>query len=409
MEKDLAKTSYDFGPFRLDVTERRLLRDGCVVPLRTKLFDTLLVLVRQSGHLVEKHELMATVWPDAIVEDTNLTHTISMLRKVLGERAPGLDYVETVSKRGYRFIADVRETESSPPAAAGESAGNRAALHQRVQFCRTADNVRLAYATVGEGPVIVKTANWMNHLEFDWQSPVWRHLVEELARDHTLVRYDERGNGLSDWDVADISFDAFVRDLETVVDALGIPRFALFGISQGVPVSIAYAARHPDRVSRLILHAGPAKGFGRADDPEILQRIEAMKTLIADGWGRHNSPIRQFLTSTFLPDGTPEQWAWFTELQRVSASPENAVRLLTAISDIDVSALLGQVRVPTLVLHSLHDEIIPFAFGKDIACEIPGASFVALDSRNHLIVEHEKAWPVYRDEIRRFLRTTGSA
>ena len=408
MEKDLARTSYDFGPFRLDVTERRLLRDGRVVPLRTKLFDTLLVLVRQSGHLVEKHELMATVWPDAIVEDTNLTHTISMLRKVLGERAPGLDYVETVSKRGYRFIADVRETESSPPAAAGESAGNRAALHQRVQFCRTADNVRLAYATVGEGPVIVKTANWMNHLEFDWQSPVWRHLVEELARDHTLVRYDERGNGLSDWDVADISFDAFVRDLETVVDALGIPRFALFGISQGVPVSIAYAARHPDRVSRLILHAGPAKGFGRADDPEILQRIEAMKTLIADGWGRHNSPIRQFLTSTFLPDGTPEQWAWFTELQRVSASPENAVRLLTAISDIDVSALLGQVRVPTLVLHSLHDEIIPFAFGKDIACEIPGASFVALDSRNHLIVEHEKAWPVYRDEIRRFLLTTGA-
>lgn len=158
----------------------------------------------------------------------------------------------------------------------------------------------------------------------------------------------------------------------------------------------------------MILHAGPAKGFGRADDPEILQRIEAMKTLIADGWGRHNSPIRQFLTSTFLPDGTPEQWAWFTELQRVSASPENAVRLLTAISDIDVSALLGQVRVPTLVLHSLHDEIIPFAFGKDIACEIPGASFVALDSRNHLIVEHEKAWPVYRDEIRRFLLTTGA-
>ena len=379
------------------------------MPLRTKLFDTLLVLVRQSGHLVEKHELMATVWPDAIVEDTNLTHTISMLRKVLGERAPGLEYVETVSKRGYRFIADVRETESSPPAGAGEAAGNRAALHQRVQFCRTADNVRLAYATVGEGPVIVKTANWMNHLEFDWQSPVWRHLVEELARDHTLVRYDERGNGLSDWDVADISFDAFVRDLETVVDAIGISRFALFGISQGVPVAIAYAARHPERVGRLILHAGPAKGFGRADDPEILQRIEAMKTLIADGWGRHNSPIRQFLTSTFLPEGTPEQWAWFTELQRVSASPENAVRLLTAISDIDVSALLGQVRVPTLVLHSLHDEIIPFAFGKDIACEIPGASFVALDSRNHLIVEHEKAWPVYRDEIRRFLRTTGSA
>jgi DNA-binding winged helix-turn-helix (wHTH) protein/pimeloyl-ACP methyl ester carboxylesterase len=408
MEKDLRNTSYAFGPFRLDVTERRLLRDGSVVPLRTKLFDTLLVLVRQSGHLVEKHELMAAVWPDAIVEDTNLTHTISMLRKVLGARAPGLDYVETVPKRGYRFTADVRETEPSPPAA-GEPAGDRAALHQRIQFCRTADNVRLAYATVGEGPVIVKTANWMNHLEFDWQSPVWRHIVQELARDHTLVRYDERGNGLSDWDVADISFDAFVRDLETVVDAIGLPRFALFGISQGVPVSIAYAARHPERVSRLILHAGPAKGFGRADDPEILQRIEAMKTLIADGWGRHNSPIRQFLTSTFLPDGTPEQWAWFTELQRVSSSPENAVRLLTAISDIDVSALLSQVRVPTLVLHSLHDEIIPFAFGKEIACEIPGASFVALDSRNHLIVEHEKAWPVYRDEIRRFLRTTGSA
>jgi DNA-binding winged helix-turn-helix (wHTH) protein/pimeloyl-ACP methyl ester carboxylesterase len=406
MVKERAMRQYHFGPFRLDAGERRLLRDGHVVPLRPKLFDTLLVLVRQTGHLVEKNELIAAVWPDAIVEDANLAHTISMLRKVLGEREGGKPFVETVPKRGYRFVGEVRESvEPDRSVATTGSADARVAahLHQKVQFCRTADNVQLAYATVGEGPVIVKTANWMNHLEFDWQSPVWRHLIEDLARDHRLVRYDERGNGLSDWDVADISFDAFVRDLETVVDAVGLPRFALLGISQGVAVSIAYAVRHPERVSHLVLHGGPAKGWNRMNDPGIAQRMQAIETLIRDGWGQHNSPIRQFLTSTFIPDGTPEQWAWFTELQRISTTPQNAVRLMKAIGDMDVSPLLDQVRVPTLVLHSVNDEVIPFARSRELACEIPHASFVALDSRNHLIVEHEPAWPVFRDEIRRFL------
>jgi pimeloyl-ACP methyl ester carboxylesterase len=233
-------------------------------------------------------------------------------------------------------------------------------------------------------------------------------VVDALACDHRLVRYDERGNGLSDWDCDEISFEAFVRDLETVVDTLALPRFALLGISQGCAVSIAYAVRHPERVSHLILHGGYAQGFRRRGSPELLREKEALGTLIELGWGRDNPAIHQFFTALFVPDSTPEQRLWFTEIQRVSASPANAIRIRNASSDIDVTALLGQVRTPTLVLHSTRDEVVPFSSGLELAGAIAGARFVPLESRNHLILEQEPAWPIFRDEVRRFLAATTS-
>ncbi len=196
------------------------------------------------------------------------------------------------------------------------------------------DGVQIAYASVGTGPPLVKAPNWMNHLEYDWQSPIWRHLLQELAREHTLIRFDQRGNGLSDWDVDEISFDSFVRDLETVVDAAGLEKFALLGISQGCAISIAYAVRHPERVSRLVLYGGSQVEIEQAD---------AMHTLIRHGWGQDNPAFCQMFTSAFVPDGTPRQMDWFNELQRMTTSPENAVRIRKTNDNVNVEELLGQV------------------------------------------------------------------
>jgi class 3 adenylate cyclase/pimeloyl-ACP methyl ester carboxylesterase len=275
---------------------------------------------------------------------------------------------------------------------------------QKIQFCMTSDGVQLAYARTGSGPPLVKTGNWMTHLEFDFESPIWRCLYRELSRDHTLIRYDARGNGLSDRDVEEVSQDVFVSDLEAVVDAAGLERFALLGISQGCAVSIAYAVRHPERVTHLVLFGGYPVGWAkRARSAAEKEQGQAMLTLVRLGWGQENPAFRQLFTSQFIPGGTKEQADWFNELQRVSTSPEDAARNLIANGDTDVSTLLGQVSVPTLVMHARDDARVPFDQGRRLAAGIPGARFVSLASRNHLILEDEPAFPRFVEEIRSFL------
>jgi class 3 adenylate cyclase/pimeloyl-ACP methyl ester carboxylesterase len=275
---------------------------------------------------------------------------------------------------------------------------------QEIHFCTTADGVQLAYSRMGSGPPLVKTGNWMTHLEFDFETPIWRHLYRELSRDHTLIRYDARGNGLSDRDVEEVSFETYVSDLEAVVDAAALERFALFGISQGCAVSIGYAVRHPERVTHLILLGGYAVGWAkRARSAEEKEQGAAMLSLVRLGWGQETPSFRQLWTSQFMPDATKEQADWFNELERISISPEQAVRNLIANGDTDVSALLAQVRVPTLVMHSRDDARVPFDQGRRLAAGIPGARFVPLASRNHLILEDEPAFPRFLEEMRRFL------
>ena len=276
-------------------------------------------------------------------------------------------------------------------------------MQQEIRFCATSDGVQIAYAHVGQGPPLIKTANWLNHLEYDWRSPVWRHLLEELATDHRLFRYDARGNGLSDWDVDDISFEAFVRDLETVVDAAGVERFPLLGISQGCAVSIAYAVQHPERVTHLVLYGGFARGRRKRGSTNEIEQQQALLTLMRQGWGQDNPVFRQIFTSLFMPDATPEQMRWFNDLQRMTASPENAVRIRQAVDEIDVSRLLGRVTAPTLVLHCRDDAVQPFEEGRRMAAMIPGARFVALEGRNHLMLESEPAWSRFLEEVRIFL------
>jgi len=278
------------------------------------------------------------------------------------------------------------------------------ALNQRIRFCTSSDGARIAYATSGQGPPLVKAANWLSHLEHDGNSPVWRHWIRELSRDHTLVRYDERGCGLSDWAVDEFSLDAWVRDLEAVVDDLELDHFPLLGISQGGPIAIAYAIRHPERVSRLILYGSYARGQAHRDlsDREREER-ELLLRLIRVGWGKDHDAFRQVFTRLFIPEGTAEQMHWFNELQRVSATPENAARMCDAFHMLDVRDLVPRLDLPTLVLHGTGDLRIPFNEGRVLASTIPGAAFVPLESRNHLLLESEPAWPRFLREVRAFL------
>jgi len=276
-------------------------------------------------------------------------------------------------------------------------------LRQEIRFCNSFDGTRIAYATVGEGPPIVKAANWLTHLEFDWESPVWTHVFTELSRDHLLVRYDDRGNGLSDWDVADISFDAFLKDLEHVVDAAKLDRFVLLGISKGASVSAAYAALHPERVSHLVLVGGFATGRMVEASERRRENELAMRTLMRASWGSDNPAFRQLFTSTFIPNARPEHMKWMNDLQRMTASPDNALRLRIAAGDIDVRPLLPRITAPTLVMHSRGDAAVTYDRGLALAAGIPNARFVTLESNNHLLTADEPAWPKFLDEFRRFL------
>lgn len=232
---------------------------------------------------------------------------------------------------------------------------------------------------------------------------MWRHLLQDLTEDYLLVRYDERGNRLSDWDASDLSFEAFVRDLETVVDAVGLERFALLGISQGCAVSIAYTVRHPERGTHLVLYGGYARGRRKRGSPEEIEQTEAIATLMRQGWGQENPAFRQIFTSRFAPGATAEQAQWFNDLQRVTASPDNAVRIRQVIDEIDVDSFLSEITAPTLVLHCRDDAAVPFEEGRRMAAMIPGARFVALEGRNHLILEDEPAWPRFLQELKAFL------
>jgi pimeloyl-ACP methyl ester carboxylesterase/DNA-binding CsgD family transcriptional regulator len=274
----------------------------------------------------------------------------------------------------------------------------------RVFFTNSFDGTRIAFAIAGDGPPLVKAANYMSHLEYDWDSPVWRHWLEELTRKHTLITSDERGSGLSDWQVEDLSFEAWVRDLEAVVDAVGLSQFPLFAMSQAGAVALAYAVRHPERVSHLILHGAYARGWLNRDlTKEQIEEEQLMISLMRVGWGRENPAFRQVFAMQLFPDASPDELHALEVQMRISVSPENAVRLESEMHRIDVRHLAPQVKAPTLVLHSREDEGVPFEEGRLLASLIPNAQFVALESKNHLLTEHEPAWQKFVTALRSFL------
>lgn len=284
-------------------------------------------------------------------------------------------------------------------------------LKQEIRYCKAADGVRLAFAKVGNGPPLLRTAHWLGHLEYDWELPIFRHLLLELASTFSLVRFDARGNGLSDWDVGNLSLDIWVSDMKSVADAAGLDRFPILALSQGCAVAIAFAARHPERVSHLILYGGFAAGAYKS--PEVtaaaLEQFDAMKTLMKFGWGANEPTFRQLFTASMMPEATKEQVDAFNEAQRISASAECAVRYLDTVANFDVRHLLPQIKVPTLVMHVRNDRRVPIAAGRELAAAIPGARFVTLPGKNHIPLEQDPGTPIFLDEIRRFLRDAQQA
>lgn len=284
-------------------------------------------------------------------------------------------------------------------------------FRQQINYCRSADGVRLAYSIVGRGPPLVKSANWLNHLELDWELPLYRHMLLRLAKANTLIRYDARGNGLSDWDANEISLEAWVSDLEAVVDAAALSRFPLFGFSQGCAVSIAYAVRHPERVSRLILLGGFATGrLKRSSTTDAdRERYKATETLMRLGWAADDPTFRQLLTSQLAPAATTEQSQAFNELQRKCTSPDCAVRYYQTVSNFDIRALLPKVSVPTLILHVRDDLMVPIEESRQLAANITGAKFVSLPGKNHLILENDPGMPQFLEEVSVFLNQSAHA
>ena len=306
----------------------------------------------------------------------------------------------TMAQAGLGVPGDIRAALGSDD---NDSAHIRELARQKIRFCKAADDVQIAYACVGNGPPLVKAANWLNHLELDWHAPIWAPMFQELARDHCFIRYDERGNGMSQGQAADISFEAFVQDLETVADAAGVDRFPLLGLSQGCAVAIEYAVRHPDRVSHLVLWGGYAAGWRVNADAELIAEREAIITLVRSGWGRDDAVYRQMFSADFLPGATADELSWFNRFQRETVSAANAARFLEVFADIDVRHRLAQINVPTLVMHARGDRRIPLASGSQLAAQIRGAEFVTFATDNHLLLGREPASKLFVAHIRQFL------
>jgi class 3 adenylate cyclase/pimeloyl-ACP methyl ester carboxylesterase len=308
----------------------------------------------------------------------------------------GLQRVKNIS----RAIRVWQWTPDTPPVDVEVA---EAGLNQKIQFCTAADGTQIAYARVGKGPPLIKAPNWLNHIEYEWRSPVWGPAFSGLAKNHEFIRFDQRGNGLSDWDVDDISEDAMISDMATVVNATGLDKFALFGISQGCSFSIRYAAEHPEQVKCLVFLGGYLRGRLMRQSEEQEKLYEAASTMINMGWGSTNPAYRHFFTATFMPDASIEQQSSFDELQRLSITPENAMRIWKMNATVDVSELAKKLNVPTLVLHCEGDRMSPLEEGRRMAAHIPGARFVTLKGDNHALIDGNAAFDTFFEEVNAFL------
>ncbi len=389
-----------FQSCEVDTDRMEIRTGGELIPVEPQVFRLLIYLIENRDRVVSKDELGETIWRGRIVSDATVSSRISFVRRAIGDSGRNQHAVRTIARCGFRFVANIESGEEDLSEADVRSPQK---VNQTIRYCSATDGVRLAYATTGQGRAVVKTMSWLNHLEFDWESPVFRDLFQGLSARHLLMRYDSRGIGLSDWNVDDFSFPALSGDLEASIDASGLESFALLGISQGAALAIDYAVRHPEKVTHLILWGGYSRGRNRRGLIEDQKQAEAFKTLMRSGWGKESSIFRKMFSTLYLPDATEEQIGWWTELQRIATTPENAVRLRETIDDIDISDRLPLVKAPTLILHSQREEVAPFPEARRMAAQIPNAKLIPLDSANHLVLHHEPAWQRAVDAILSFL------
>ncbi|WP_328504354.1 alpha/beta fold hydrolase [Streptomyces sp. NBC_00457] len=406
--------TYRFGEYELDRARHQLRRAGEPVHVEPRALDLLCHLVEHRDRVVPKNELLDEVWGDRFVSEAALTTALRTVRLAVGDTGSRQQVIRTVHRRGYQFVAAAAAAVLGAEASAGPGQGDvvkstavgepLGADRQAIRFCRAGDGTRIAYASVGSGPPLLKAANWMTHLDLEWTTPVWSHWLRGLARNRRLIRYDERGCGLSDWVVPGFTFEGWVDDLETVVDAVGLDRFPLLGVSQGGAVAVAYAVRHPERVSRLILAGAYARGRQVRARTETESAEAALDLDVARvGWIHQDPRFLRVFASQFLPDGTPEDWDEFTAFQRQTTSPSNGVRFLEEFARIDVSEIAHRVACPTLILHSRDDERVPVSQANELAALIPDSRLVLLKSRSHLLTAFEPAWDEFLSHIDAFL------
>lgn len=396
--------TYVFGDSEIDLDRFEVRRGRQTVPVEPQVFEVLRYLVEHRDRLVTKEELLDNVWGDRFVSESALTSRIKDARRAVGDDGQLQQVIRTVHGRGYRFVAEVRDVPERAGVGVATQRERAAPPDQEIRFCRAADGTRLAYASVGRGPALVKAANWLSHLDYDWESPVWRHWWRELTSRYQLLRYDDRGCGLSDRVTTGYDLDTWVSDLATVVDAAGLDRFALLGVSRGGPVAVAYAARHPERVSRLVLYGTASQGRRlRATSSDQVAEADVQIQLVRLGWGSDIPAFRQVFAAQFIPHGTRELWDQFDELQRRTTSATNAAAYLAASTNLDATPYAPLVQAPTLVLHARGDRRVPLEAGRRFAGLIPNARFVTFEGDNHILLEDEPAWPRFLDELDRFL------
>jgi DNA-binding winged helix-turn-helix (wHTH) protein len=390
---------YRFGECELDLDRHLFLRDGVEVPLEPQVFDLLALFVTTRGKLLDRDRLMETIWGGRIVSEAAVSSRINSVRKAIGDDGRTQSMLQTVPRRGFRFVAEVREegrsTAPAPPSAASDE--------QVIRMSLSRDGTRIAYATTGQGPPLLRAGHFLTHLEFDWDSPVWRPLLDRLGAAFSVTRYDQRSTGLSAPSVPSLCLDRLVEDLEAVADAAGLDRFPIFAASQGVPVAIAFSARNPDRVSCMSLYGGYAQGRAHRDGEEHRQNAEAIMTIIRQGWGRAGTAFARALSSLYMPDATSAQLAHMTRMQLASASAENAVALRCAIDDFDVSDLLAKVQCPTLILHVNEDAVHPVEQAGVLAAGIPGAELHIMTGANHVPLPQDPSWAELCDRTETFL------
>ncbi|MFA3919301.1 alpha/beta fold hydrolase [Ruegeria hyattellae] len=394
--------TFAFDTFLIDKDTRELRNNNQSVRIEPKVFNVLVHLLENREKVVSKDELISVVWDGRFISDAAVSSSVSAARKALGDNGSDQRFIRTVHGHGFRFVyPDVVLSTAQP---VDRLAGQGTTTSQEVRFCQSADGAQIAYATAGSGQPLVKAANWLSHLEFDWESPVWSHYFSSLVRGRRLIRYDARGNGLSDWNVNDHSFERQMEDLEAVVGALELEKFSIIGISQGCMRGVAYAAKYPERVNKLILLGGYARGWQlREDDPEGMVFRQAAHDMIKHWWGKDNQAIRQLFTNMYMPDAPAESQSWFTDLQRKTTSSENAAEMLVAGASEDIRPLLSKVKAPTLVIHARGDVAAPYDQGRELAAGIKGARFATLDTTNHLMPESDPAWQRCTELISEFL------
>jgi DNA-binding winged helix-turn-helix (wHTH) protein/pimeloyl-ACP methyl ester carboxylesterase len=395
---------FRFEGCELDPGARELRNEAGTVHMEQQVFDVLRHLAEHRDRVVPKTELLDVVWGDRFVSEAALTSRIKSARQAVGDSGDRQRVIKTIHGVGYRFVADVDVVQR--PRDGSASSPN---LDVRIRFVEVAGGVSLAVAETGEGPYLVKTATWLTQVDKDTdRSPVWGHWIRGLSRVYRYVRYDARGCGLSDRDLAGhdlTNLDLWVDDLRRVVDDLGQERVALLGISQGGPVAVGFAARHPDRVSHLILYGTYARGMKRRGDPIQSEEAGLQVNLARVGWDTTNDSFRETFARQFVPGAQSDEIAWFNDQLHMTTNSTNAPLLEGAFHDLDVSDLARKVVAPTLVLHAVGDRAVPFEEGRHLAGLIPGARFVTLESRNHVLLQRDAAFPKFLSEVERFTST----